>query len=790
MPARKKIKISLAKRGHHEKHKKNFAKTAKHIHREKQIAANLLSKKKSGIRVKTPSDKLAPSSTKRKKVQRVENIQYTNVDDVKDMMDDGYYDQPKNNGERLADEESIENLTQMMEDEYQKQVNDRNSATNERRALLPIKTKRGHLINRSAELSKQQLQSSADQLETEIDGLEQTEQKVESEVSANKDSIINTTHIISERQQEIERQKFIIGVTCASILENPELKIKGLNVLIELIPETSQAGKVNMFIIRKLAMVSIVEIFKDLIPEYRLGIIDTSTQKLRKNTLARVSYENELLLHYKKFLVLCEGFAQEMLRRKHTNCTAETQEISATAVQSMCDLLIGHPYFNYNMNVAQMLVSMLNCDLENVRKTVHSCFAEIFKTDNRYDLSKHIVRHINQLVKKKQHHVHPEMVSCLKYLQIKDVNVEAEVKKEMKLKKLEAHKSRVINLSRQERKRKKKLAELERELFETKAEESKQIKQTKLTDLTKLVFTIFFRILKTAPKSKLLSVTLEGLSKFAHAINVEFFSDLIEVMNSLLSMENLGYREQLHCIQTVFTILRGQGELLNIDPARFYTHLYKNLLRVHAGKNESDFESVLITLDNVLLKRRNNITYHRYLAFIKRIAMMALQLSHFGALGCLAVIKSGMILNSSLDILLDTDRTLGSGKYNSEVEEPEFCNANCTLLYELATLARNYHPTVRRLARNVLAGVPNSGPGMLPPDLAKLSPHEFYTQYDSSKMAFKPPVMAPKQKNSAPEALRKHVFADIGLEEYCNKASAISYNPSGFDFWQNARFNL
>lgn len=124
-----------------------------------------------------------------------------------------------------------------------------------------------------------------------------------------------------------------------------------------------------------------------------------------------------------------------------------------------------------------------------------------------------IVRHINQLVKKKDHGVHPETVSCLKYLQIKDVNVNAEKEKELKLRKLEAHKSRVINMSRQERKRKKKLAELEKELFETKAEESKQVQLKKLTDITKLVFTIFFRILKTAPNSKLLSVTLEGLSK-------------------------------------------------------------------------------------------------------------------------------------------------------------------------------------------------------------------------------------------------------------------------------------
>jgi nucleolar complex protein 3 len=230
----------------------------------------------------------------------------------------------------------------------------------------------------------------------------------------------------------------------------------------------------------------------------------------------------------------------------------------------------------------------------------------------------------------------------LKSLQIKNVNLNAEKEKELKQKKLEAHKSRVLSLSKKERKRKKKLAELEKELFETKAEENKNVKEKKLTEITKLVFTIFFRVLKSAPNSALLSVTLEGLSKFAHTINIEFFEDLIEVLNNLLVHADLGYREQLHCILTVFTILSGQGEVLNIDPSRFYTHLYKNLLRVNAGKNHEDLESLLTTLDSVLIRRRKNITYHRHLAFMKRLMSMSLQLLHNSSLGCLALVKNAI----------------------------------------------------------------------------------------------------------------------------------------------------
>lgn len=206
--------------------------------------------------------------------------------------------------------------------------------------------------------------------------------------------------------------------------------------------------------------------------------------------------------------------------------------------------------------------------------------------------------------------------------------------------------------------------------------------------------------------------------RFAHIINIEFFSDLIEVLNHLIENVDLGYREQLHCIQTVFTILSGQGEVLNIDPARFYTHLYQNIMHVNAGKNHGDIESILTTLENVLIKRRKSITHLRYLAFLKRLMTLSIQVLHNGSLGCLGIVKNAMQLNSTLDVLLDTENKVGSGKFDPEIVEPEFSNANCTSLFELSLLRRHYHPTVVKFANHISGGVQiNSG---LEPALAKL----------------------------------------------------------------------
>lgn len=57
-------------------------------------------------------------------------------------------------------------------------------------------------------------------------------------------------------------------------------------------------------------------------------------------------------------------------------------------------------------------------------------------------------------------------------------------------------------------------------------------------------------------------------SRFTHCINITFYQDLVNVIDKLIEEGNLGLREQLHCVQCIFTILSGQATTLNIDPYR------------------------------------------------------------------------------------------------------------------------------------------------------------------------------------------------------------------------------
>lgn len=65
------------------------------------------------------------------------------------------------------------------------------------------------------------------------------------------------------------------------------------------------------------------------------------------------------------------------------------------------------------------------------------------------------------------------------------------------------------------------------------------------------------------------------LCRYSHSINLEFYHDILTVLDSVIKKHQLTVNEQLCCIKTIFVILSGQGSVINIDPVHFYSHLYK-----------------------------------------------------------------------------------------------------------------------------------------------------------------------------------------------------------------------
>ncbi|XP_050510797.1 nucleolar complex protein 3 homolog isoform X3 [Diabrotica virgifera virgifera] len=670
---------------------------------------------------------------------------------------------PKSKKRKLTDDDSLENQyeAQLDEGESDKQVKN----------LLPIKTKRGIIPMQTLEPIQDEQDEEASDVNNEEEVIEETEPEgnnfsLES-TGFDTGEPISAAQLLAKRNEVINKMKIHIGTLSSGLLENPEEKVLNLRTLLSLMDEEAAQLYIT---VKKLITVSLLEVFKDILPSYEIKNLMPDGVKLKKDTLKLQKYEENLLLYYKKFLQKLEKYALVLFKKRGDTRKRSEEELTlgVLAIQAMCELLITHPYFNFSQNIAQAVVPFLNNRDKSVRELVKTSVKTVFKEDKKDEITLKILRIINNYLKNHLH-VHVDMLEVFLVLNLRDVNLDQEKEQDMKQKKLMSHKSRLLQMSKKERKRKKKLKEVEKELMETKAEENKQVKQKNLTEITKIIFNVYFRILKTSSDTKILGVCLEGLAKYAHCINLEYYVDIVNVLDNLLKEDWLGYREQLHCIQTAFAILGGQGEALNLDPLRFYNNLYKELLTINASSKKSDSTLILIkTLNEALVRRRKKITSKRMLGFTKRLAQLSLQLTHDGSMGCLSLIKTIMQLSRSTDILLDLDPSTGEGKYDPEIDDPEYSNASSSALYELMLLSKHYHPIVSKFGRNIASGAPSAGEGSLPGEYAKSAADQLYIDFDMSEMAFNPPVPPPKKEQ--PKTRPKQIFfADSTFEEECRQ---------------------
>ncbi|XP_073996350.1 nucleolar complex protein 3 isoform X2 [Rhodnius prolixus] len=670
----------------------------------------------------------------------------------------------KRKAETQAEEESLEN-------KYEKLYNE-NAPKKKVRYLLPIKTKDGVIRRTIEEEDKSNdLDEPRDVLdikpeEPKSDEDDDDDDESDFLVNDKKDlsKPISVAEMLVWREKAIAQYKYKIGLLASSLLENTQQKILNITRLLEIYDEWHPELQVTL---KKLVAISLLEVFRDILPSYQIKHQDNPNVKLKKDTRELQNFEKSLLKGYREYLNRLEKLVSKLFKKKGDTRMRSKQEISLgeLGIKCLCELLIAHPYFNYTKNIVRLITPYLNSNFTVVRQNVYNAFRKTFICDKRGEITLEIVKRINDLVKKKHHAVKPEVISVLSNLRIQDINLDKIKEDEQKEKKLMAKKSRVINLSKKERKRQKRIAEVEKELLETKAEENKQARNSLLTEVTKLVFTIYFRILKSAPSSGLLSAALQGLAKFAHCINLEYYEDLVRLLDKLMTDGNLKTKEQLNCILTVFKILSGQGEALCIDPNKFYSHLYANMFNVDLGKRSSNCELLLECLDQVILGRRKKLSNSRTLAFVKRLGSLALQQEHHMALACLTIIKQMLQLNTSVNAMLDVDTSIGQGVYLPELQDPEYCNAARTALYELNLLQRHYHPTVRQMATYLVNNVPATGKYSMAPEILKMTSSEIFSYYNPSEVVFRPSIPPPTIKETA---IKFRGIEDKNLVQKCN----------------------
>jgi len=641
-----------------------------------------------------------------------------------------------------GDDEDIEQLEKNAID----RIESESHSTKKLKAMLPIKTKDG-LKERHVEVLEEEDEEKepAEGDDNEKTGTSDDNQNNKDDVTVAPGQQFSVVELYVQRKALLREKKIMIGSLAASFLEQPEERIINLERLVKMVAEP-QAESVETSV-HRLAAASVLAVLKDVTPGYRI-VQQDGAEKLKKETLRLQKFEGGLLRCYKLFLVKLERQVNLFKRKIGKSTPALQVRQSEFFLSCMCQLLVAHPHFNYAKNILHAVVPILTAVHEPARLLVREAVQDLFRADLRGEVSLEAVTLINQLVKSRKHNVRCDVVDVLKSLRIKNVNLDKEKEEEIETKKKEARKQKLLeknHISRQEKKRKKRLESLEKELLEARGEEGKKIKEKYFTGATKLVFLIYFRILKSYPRSKLMGSVLEGLSKFAHVINLEFFSDLIAVFQSLLSSDFLTHRDSLLIVSTVFTILSGQGEALNIDPASFYTHLYNSMFLLEPIRTHDDVPLAVRALADMLIKRRKRVSRARILGFCKRVGTLSLQLLHHGALSCLGVLREIINTHTVALELLDSEHEVGSGVFDASIRDPEHCSASNTTSWELSLMHQHYHPLTARLSTHVASQCPSSGELSITQDLKKPA-DELFEIFSMDKMAFNPSIKPPGGK--------------------------------------------
>ena len=232
------------------------------------------------------------------------------------------------------------------------------------------------------------------------------------------------------------------------------------------------------------------------------------------------------------------------------------------------------------------------------------------------------------------------------------------------------------------------------------------------TETLKNLFVLYFSVLKHQGRSPLLPSALEGLTAFAHFINVDFFRDLLAVLRKIVfedeTNEAVGasgqVRTRLLAIVTAFELLTGQGEAINIDLSDFVNALYGLLrplsldsgienppLTTHTRSQSLSTSALLFKCLSAIFfsKRTASAPAWRLAAFAKRLAECALFLPPASAKQAIQVVRTLMAREPKLEGMLDTERMF-DGVYKPEMDDPQLANPFASSLWELEDLATRH----------------------------------------------------------------------------------------------------
>ncbi|CAG9531169.1 unnamed protein product [Cercopithifilaria johnstoni] len=543
-------------------------------------------------------------------------------------------------------------------------------------------------------------------------------------------SQLSAAELLKLCHNHIEEAKGRISSLAHLIMSDPHNEVHKLKELY-LLSIGRGISSLAREIVIKLASVSLAEVFVDIIPGYaiRPRTEEEMAQKLKKETKKLYDFEQTLLRYYLKYLQHLETYAGKLLKAsKQLN-----NLLPIICLKCLSRVLLSATHFNYASNIISFIVRISTSNSKDAIDICSSTLSELFRNDLNFRISATAARYIASIVNQKKGNVPSALIASFLNLKVKEVNKGGNNREKKKL----LSKKRLLNKEKKSKSKErfaKQLKKLEADLKEAEAAESISTKLSFATETMNHVFATYFRVIKRLPTINLLEPVLEGLAKFAHLINVEFFDDIISALSSLINQQHLRLLDSLRCIYTSFIMLSGEGVALNIDPSRFYWSMYC-LLPALAFEKQQDalintLSLTLRTLDLMINCRRKQVPVCRVAAYVKRLLALAFFMPSSGTASILLCIRSFFIAYPKLDCMVEnTDGSSYIELFKPEHDHPDYCGGlSSSIIAEISVFARHSDKTVRMIALYLQSGLPSTGPNRLLPEYSVKKAYEWYEE--------------------------------------------------------------
>ena len=500
--------------------------------------------------------------------------------------------------------------------------------------------------------------------------------------------------------------------------------------------------------VQKLVLATQVAVYKDVIPGYRIRAYkdDDLSTKVSKDVRVQRQYEHSLVTNYQTFVKRL-GF----LAKAKGNGDEEVS-LRSVAISCACSLLLGVPHFNFRTELLNILISVMAG--REVTPDFIKCvetFETFFEADDDGAPSMEAVSLLTKTMKAKDFRVREEVLNTFFRLRLlSELAPESTVTRSGRAGDVSRLHGRRVKKDKWEHrsKREKKLAKerkvVEKDMAEADASVNYEERDKMQSETLKMVFTTYFRILK-ARVPALMGAVLEGLAKYAHLINQDYFGDILEALKDIVNQahdateegdddeealdrpdQRNRSRESLLSTQTAFTLLSQQDVAksasgLQLDLSFFSSNIYRMLYPLaldpdielgpksfhlpdpntgQRNKVNVSTPILLLTrvLNSILLTPSQPPPTVAAAAFYKRLLTTCLDLPEKSLLAMLHLMtKIAEKHGRKIEALWYSDERKGDGVFRGESDSVEGTNvlAVGSGIWEKELLRKHYCPKVR-----------------------------------------------------------------------------------------------